>query len=104
MFVDERLVLFSTKKKIILVITMLAIVFLMTGCQRTTDINGIERDMVYGLVVVDRHGSGIMIAYDPKTLVCYLVVDRPYRLGISPYYIVSKSCVPEIAIYGVNYK
>ena len=100
----KRLVLFSMKKKIILVIIMLTIVFLMSGCEKTTDINGIERDMIYNLVVVDRYGSHTMIAYDPMTLVCYLVVDGPYRLGISPYYIVSECCVPEIAIYGVNYK
>lgn len=94
----------TIKKKIILVITMLTIVFLMTGCQKTTDINGIERDMAYGLVVVDRYGSDAMIAYDPETLVCYLVVEALYRLGISPYYIVSECGIPEIAIYGVNYK
>ena len=95
---------FSMKKKIILVIIILTIVFLMTGCQKTTDINGIERDMVYGLVVVDRYGSDTMIAYDPKTLVCYLIVAGLNRLGVSPYYIVSECCVPEVAIYGVNYK
>lgn len=91
------------KKKITLVIIILTIVFLVTGCQKTTDIHGVERGMAYGLVIVDRYGSDVMIAYDPKTLVCYLVAERIYGLGISPYYIVSDSCVPEVAIYGVNY-
>ena len=92
------------KKKIALVIIILTIVFLMTGCQKTIDVNGVERDMAYGLVIVDRYDSNVMIAYDPKTLMCYLVVERLYGVGISPYYIVSDDCVPEVAIYGVNYK
>ena len=93
------------KKRIQMIILMAVMLFLLTGCMTTTDINGDERPVEYGLVRVHTiSGNGASyVAYDPETLVCYILVSGAYRYGISPYYIMGKDGEPEIAVYGLNY-
>ena len=95
------------KKRIRMIILMAVILFLLTGCMTTTDINGDEQPVEYGLVRVHTiSGSGnraSYVAYDPETLVCYILVSGTYRYSISPYYIMGKNGEPEIAVYGRNY-
>jgi len=78
---------------------------LVSACGKTTDENGIERNIEYGLVEVRKiSGNGYsVICYDPVTKICYLVVSVPYKYGISPYYIIGENGEPEIAVYGMNY-
>ena len=93
-------------KKILLVISLLILVFTLTGCMTVTDDNGVERNVEYGLVTlskVSRNGD-FEICYDPTTKICYMKLSSIYRLGVSPYYIIGNDGKPEIAIYGVNYK
>lgn len=79
---------------------------LLSGCvPKTIDSQGIERYVSYGLIEIetlDTEGN-TTIAYDPRTMICYLKINHLYRLGISPYYIIGADGKPEIAVYGVNY-
>ncbi len=93
-------------KKILLVISLLILVFTLTGCMTVTDDTGVERNIEYGLITIDKvSGNGCFeICYDPTTKICYMKIIGVYRLGVSPYYIIGNDGKPEIAIYGVNYK
>lgn len=93
-------------KKILLVISLLILVFILTGCMTITDDSGAERKIEYGLVTIDKvSGDGCFeICYDPTTKICYMKIIGYYRLGVSPYYIIGDDGKPEIAVYGVNYK
>lgn len=93
-------------KKILLVISLLILVFILTGCTTVTDDNGVERKIEYGLVTIDKVSGddGFEICYDPTTKICYMKIRGYYKLAISPYYIIGNDGKPEIAIYGVNYK
>ena len=97
-------------KKIILILVLIGLVCLLSGCQSTAvDIYGNEKTVTYGFIEIKRAGYGSSqfqdscICYDPKTKVCYIVVEAPYKTGLSPYYIVDGDGKAEIAIYGVNY-
>lgn len=99
-------------KKIVLVILLILILIITCSCGRTkvTDDTGQEREMFYGLIIVDTlYDAGGMIeqtlyvVYDRQTKICYLMAFGASELAISPYYIV-KNGKPEIAIYGKNYK
>ena len=94
-------------KKILLVIILLILVFILTGCMTTvTDDNEVERKVEWGLVTIDKvSGDGdFEICYDPTTKICYMKITGYRQLGVSPYYIIGNDGKPEIAIYGVNYK
>lgn len=93
-------------KKILLIISLLILVFILTGCTTVTDDNGIERKIEYGLITIDEESKNghFEICYDPTTKICYMKLSSVYRLAISPYYIIGNDGKPEIAIYGVNYK
>lgn len=93
-------------KKILLVISLIVLAFVLTGCMTVKDDNGIERRVEYGLVTLDTvSGDGhFEICYDPTTKICYMKITGFYRLAVSPYYIIGEDGKPEIAVYGVNYK
>lgn len=93
-------------KKYCVFLLCVILCLLVSACSmKTTDENGIERNIEHGLVEVGKvSGNGYsVICYDPATKICYLVVSVPYKYGISPYYIINESGEPEIAVYGVNY-
>lgn len=93
-------------KRFLLPIILVLFAILLSGCvSKTIDSKGIERHASYGLIEVEtlNSGSGTIVAYDPRTMICYLKVSDCYRFGISPYYIIGEDGKPEIAIYGVNY-
>lgn len=93
-------------KKILLVVSLLVLAFVLTGCMTVKDDNGIDRKIEYGLVTLDTvSGDGCFdICYDPTTKICYMKITGFYRLAVSPYYIIGEDGKPEIAVYGVNYK
>lgn len=98
------------KKKIILVVLLVVLTVTLAGCVSTTiDSKGIKRHVSYGLIEVETLNGGncingyTIVAYDPRTMICYLKVTDSYRFGISPYYIIGEDGNPEIAVYGVNY-
>ena len=98
-------------KAILAIVCYILLLFVLSGCTTHTIVNpetNIEYEIQYGLYVVKRvyaHGdASSIIAYDPKTNVCYFVVDNFRRAGITPYYIIGEDGTPEIAVYGKNYK
>lgn len=100
------------KKKIILVVLLAVLTVTLAGCgdSKTIDSKGIERSVSYGLIDVETLDTGsstvggtTTVAYDPRTMICYLKILGYHRMGISPYYIIGKDGKPEIAVYGVNY-
>ena len=97
-------------KRFLLLAILVLLVILLTGCvPKTIDFKGIERYVSYGLIEVETLDTGngtagdTVVAYDPRTMICYLKVSDCYRFGISPYYIVGEDGKPEIAVYGANY-
>ena len=96
-------------KKIILVLLLASVLFVLASCTtKVIDENGIERESQYGLIVVDKlyHDSDMdcIVAYDPRTKICYMIIDAFRRAGVSPYYIIGEDGKPKIAVYGVNYE
>lgn len=97
-------------KKIILILVLIGLVCGLSGCQsKAVDIYGNEKTVTYGFIEIKSAGYGSLeyqgscICYDPKTKICYILVEAPYRAGLSPYYIVNDDGKAEIAIYGTNY-
>ena len=95
-------------KKGVLALLAVVLVVLLAGCSRetVTDSDGVQRPYEYGLAeleVISDDASGAYVAYDPRTMVCYLVLHGIKRLAISPYYVVNEWGEPEIAVYGENY-
>ena len=93
-------------KKTLLIIMLLILMIVLVGCAKVIDSTGIERKIEYGLIeinAIDGNGSST-ICYDPTTMICYIKIDGYHRLALSPYYIIGKNGIPEIAIYGKNYK
>ncbi len=92
-------------KKLIIGTILLSVLFMLSGCVKTVDLNGIERTVDYGLVEVSSvSGNGdFRICYDPTTMICYMKICGMYRLAVSPYYIIGNDGKPELAIYGQNY-
>lgn len=97
-------------KAILVIVCCVLILFVLSGCTHTV-VNpetNIEYEIQYGLYVVKKvyeYGdASSVIAYDPKTNVCYFVIDNFRRAGITPYYIIGEDGTPEIAVYGKNYK
>lgn len=93
-------------KRTLLIIMFLILIIVLVGCAKVIDPTGKERKVSYGLVEIDTiEGNGnTTICYDPTTMICYILIDGYSRLALSPYYIIGKDGIPEIAIYGENYK
>jgi len=94
------------KKKIAIILLLAVLTVTLAGCaSKTIDSKGIERYVSYGLIEVETLDteSKTTVAYDPRTMICYLKFIDVYRLGISPYYVIGEDGKPEIAVYGVNY-
>ena len=93
-------------KRVLLIIMLLILLIVLVGCTKTIDPTGREREVSYGLVKIDTiEGNGnSTICYDPTTMICYILIDGYHRLALSPYYIIGKNGIPEIAIYGKNYE
>lgn len=92
-------------KKGVLVLLAVVLVVLLAGCSRetVTDSDGVQRRYSYGLAELSVFSDDAYVAYDPRTMVCYLVLHDYYRLAVSPYYVVNEWGEPEIAVYGENY-
>ena len=97
----------NNSKMLFLGVIFVILVFVLSSCSvKTTDHEGIEREVSYDFVVIRRINGNYPteICYDPNTMVCYLkIMVDVYRFGLSPYYIIGADGEPEIAVYGVNY-
>lgn len=100
----------NNMKKIILILVLIGLVCVLSGCQSTAvDIYGNEKTVTYGFIEIKSAEYGTLapewscICYDPKTKICYIIVEELYKTGLSPYYIVNDDGKAEIAIYGMNY-
>ena len=94
-------------KRTLPIIMLLILMIVLVGCTKTViDPTGRERKVSYGFVEIDtiNGNNESTICYDPTTMICYIQICDFNRLALSPYYIIGKNGIPEIAIYGENYK
>jgi len=98
-------------KKYILIIILIILCLILSGCGRTIKENYLgyeqEHELKYGRYAIikdyDEQDGHSYLTYDIETKVMYQIIVSSQRAGISEYYI-NKNNKPEIGIYGYNYK
>lgn len=89
----------------VLAVLALIAIFVIGSCSEVaTDTDGIAKPSRFGLIKIGDVCGTNQLYYDPATKVVYMYVHEYQAGGITPYYIVGKDDMPEIAVYGVNYK